>query len=112
MAEVLIARKSTIGLEATPGSGFNRSSSTIAFRPKGVAALPSPKMLAAKFITIELMAGWSGGTSGKRRRSRGASFPAIHRSRPPSRAIRITPSMKIMMPVRRITSSTPALALA
>ena len=57
MAEVLMARKSTIGFEATPFTGFSLSSSAMAFRPKGVAALPSPKMFEAKFITIALMAG-------------------------------------------------------
>ena len=57
MAEVLIARKSTMGFEATPGSGFSFASSDMAFRPKGVAALPRPSMLAAMFMIMAPMAG-------------------------------------------------------
>ena len=55
--EVLMARKSAIESEATPGRGFKLRSSTIAFSPKGVAALPSPSMLAAMFRIMALMAG-------------------------------------------------------
>ena len=54
---VLIARKSTIALVAVPSSRFKVASSFIALRPKGVAALPSPRALAAIFITIAPTAG-------------------------------------------------------
>ena len=40
-----------------PGTRFRRFSSTIAFSPKGVAALPSPSMFDARFITIAPIAG-------------------------------------------------------
>src|SRR5690349_8682522 len=68
---VLIARKVHIAFEATPGRGFSDSKSRIARKPSGVAALPSPSMLAAMFISIDPIAGWSGGTSGNNRNING-----------------------------------------
>src|SRR6478736_8924908 len=64
MELVLIARKVHIAFEATPGRGLSVSRSFIARMPSGVAALERPRMLAAMFISIEPMAGCSGGTSG------------------------------------------------
>ena len=55
--EVLIARNSAIAFVATPGRGFNVSSSRIAFRPNGVAALPSPSTFAARLSSIAPIAG-------------------------------------------------------
>ncbi len=55
--DVLMARNSAIALVATPGVGLRRLSSIIALMPKGVAALPSPSMLAAMFMIIALIAG-------------------------------------------------------
>ena len=52
-AEVLMARKSAIELVATPFTGLSFSSSTIAFRPKGVAAFPRPSMLEAMFRIMQ-----------------------------------------------------------
>src|SRR5215510_15818367 len=80
IAETLIARNIAIASVATPGRGFRRSSSTIAFRPKGVAALLSPSVLLARFITIAAIAGWSAGMSGKSRRISGATQRATARS--------------------------------
>ena len=54
---VLIAKKRTIAVVAVPLSGFSASSSFIAFKPKGVAALPRPRALAARFITMAPIAG-------------------------------------------------------
>ncbi len=48
-----------------PGRGLSFSRSCMARSPSGVAALPRPSILAAMFISIEPMAGWVGGTSGK-----------------------------------------------
>ncbi len=56
-AVALMARNSAIALVALPRCGFSRSSSTIAFRPNGVAAFPSPSMFAARFMIIACMAG-------------------------------------------------------
>src|SRR5947207_2534159 len=75
---VLIARKVHIALVATPGRGFNFSRSAMARRPSGVAAFPRPSMLAAIFITMDPIAGWSGGTSGKRRRITGRNTRAMN----------------------------------
>ena len=102
----LIARNSAIALVATPGWGLRRSSSTMALMPNGVAALPSPSMLDERFITIAPIAGWSGGTSGKKRRRIGCSTRTITRSRPASAAMRTKPRNKIIAPTRPIRSST------
>ena len=110
MAEVLIARNRIIGLLATPGRAFKRSSSAIAFRPKGVAALPSPRMLEAMFITMAPMAGWSAGTSGKSRRRIGRSARAMATRSPPSWAMRMRPRKKIIGPAIPITRFTASLA--
>src|SRR5919109_4175011 len=77
MQVLLITRKRIIGSLAMPGRGLSRFSSIIALIPNGVAALPSPSMLAARFITIAPIAGWSGGTSGNTRRRTGASMREI-----------------------------------
>src|SRR5256714_5136448 len=61
---VLIARNVHIAFVATSVRGLSVFRSRIARKPSGVAALPSPSMLAAMFITIEPIAGCSGGTSG------------------------------------------------
>ena len=57
MALVLIARKSTMAFVATPGIVLSRASSDMAFKPKGVAALPRPIMFEDMFITMAPMAG-------------------------------------------------------
>ena len=96
---VLIARKVHIALEATPGRGLSCSKSRIARKPSGVAALPSPSMLAAMFMSIEPIAGCSGGTSGKRRRMIGCKARAIRWTSPARSANRITPSHSAMIPI-------------
>ncbi len=106
----LIARKSAIASVATPLCWFSLSSSTMALRPKGVAALPRPRMFAAKFITIAVIAGWSGGTLGKSRRRIGRRPRMMKRSSPPSEATRTSPRKKTIAPVRPITSSMACLA--
>jgi hypothetical protein len=112
IAEVLMARNRTMAFEAEPGVGLSFSSSAMALSPKGVAALPRPKMLDAMFITMAPIAGWSAGTSGNKRRSRGARPRAMASRRPASKATRISPSMNTMMPTRPITSVTASLALS
>ncbi len=54
---VLIARKVHIAFVAVPGCGLSLSRSRIARNPSGVAALPSPSMFAAMFMSIEPIAG-------------------------------------------------------
>src|SRR5450759_1939073 len=68
MELVLIARNVHMAFVAMPGRGFSVSKSFIARMPSGVAALERPRMFAAMFISIEPIAGCSGGTSGNKRR--------------------------------------------
>src|SRR5665213_461480 len=65
MEAVLTVKKVHIALVAVPGIGLSFCKSAMARRPSGVAALRRPSMLAAIFMTIEPIAGCSGGTSGK-----------------------------------------------
>jgi hypothetical protein len=62
---VFTASSITIGSVAVSSLGFSFWSSSIALIPNGVAALPSPKMLAVMFSAIIPSAGWSAGTSGR-----------------------------------------------
>src|SRR5271154_5525452 len=73
MELVLMARNMHIALVAVPGRGLSFSSSFMARRPIGVAALLRPRMLAAMFISIAPMAGCSGGTSGNNQSITGLS---------------------------------------
>lgn len=93
---VLMARKSTIALVAVPFSALSVSSSFMAFKPKGVAALPSPRALAAMFMTIAPIAGWLGGTSGKSRTSTGRIRRAMKARPPASSTIFIRPRKRAM----------------
>ena len=96
---VLIARNVHIAFVATPGREFSDSRSRIARKPSGVAALPKPSMLADMFITMQPIAGCSGGTSGKRRRMMGRKPCAIFCTSPARSAKRITPSHNAMIPI-------------
>jgi hypothetical protein len=104
--DALMARNSTIAFEAQGAPPLSRESSLMAFRPKGVAALPMPRMFDAKFMIIADIAGCSAGTSGKRRRISGASQRATASRRPASKAIRISPRKKTITPTSPITSWT------
>ena len=57
MPAVLIARKVHIAFVAVPLFVLSLSSSSIAFKPKGVAALLNPSMFAEIFMIIEPTAG-------------------------------------------------------
>jgi hypothetical protein len=96
---VLIARNVHIALVAVPGRGLSDSRSFIARRPSGVAAFPSPSMFAAIFISIEPIAGCSGGTSGNKRRISGWSARASKDTSPARSASRMIPSHSAMMPI-------------
>ena len=97
---VLIARNVHIAFDATPGRGLSVSRSRIARNPSGVAAFPSPSMFAAMFMSIEPIAGCSGGTSGKRRRMIGRKPAAMRCTRPARSARRITPSQSAITPIK------------
>ena len=55
--DVFNARNVHMAWLAVFGCGLSSCSSLIAFRPKGVAALPRPSKFALKFIRIEPIAG-------------------------------------------------------
>jgi len=88
-----------MAFDATAGRGLSRSRSRMARKPSGVAAFPSPSMLAAMFMSIDPIAGCSGGTSGNRRRMTGRRPRAIFCTRPARSASRITPSQSAMIPM-------------
>jgi hypothetical protein len=110
--EVLMARKSAIELVAVPGRVLSLSSSCIARMPKGVAALPSPSALADMFRIMAPIAGWSGGTSGKRRVISGRIRRAMTTSMPPASATFINPRKSVITPTRPMANSTAPLAAA
>jgi len=55
--DVFIAMKSAMAFVASPFTGLSLSSSCMARMPKGVAALPSPSALAARFKIMAPIAG-------------------------------------------------------
>ena len=65
--EVCRTRNMICASVASSGFGLSVCRLSIAFRPKGVAALSSPSRLAEKFITMWPLAGWFFGTPGKMR---------------------------------------------
>lgn len=104
--EVLIARNRTIALVAVPGCLLSFSSSCIALMPKGVAALVSPSTLAVMLRIIAPIAGWSGGTSGKRRTITGRTSRAIRSSPPPASTTFTRPRNRVIAPARPMAKST------
>ena len=108
--EVLMAKKRHMALVAVPGSGASFSSSRMALIPMGVAALPRPRVLAAMFMIMALMAGCSAGTSGKRRTITGLRARAMARIIPPASTTRISPSHRAMGPMRPMARVTALLA--
>src|SRR5690606_20943928 len=69
--EALSTRNMICALDAVSLFGLSSCRSFIAFNPRGVAALSRPRMLALKFMTMEPVAGWLRGISGKRREKNG-----------------------------------------
>ena len=108
--EVLMARNRTIALVATPGRRLSFSSSCMARTPKGVAAFPRPSTLAAMFMIIAPIAGWSGGTSGNRRTITGRMNRARASSPPADSTIFMRPRKSVMAPTSPMASSTADLA--
>ena len=107
---VLMARNSTIALEAVPLTGFSLFSSSMALMPKGVAALPSPSRLADMFMIIAPIAGCSAGTSGNRRVIMGFISRAIIRNSPAFSTMRIRPRKSAITPISPHSSANAAKA--
>ncbi|MPN45541.1 hypothetical protein SDC9_193108 [bioreactor metagenome] len=70
----------------------------MAFKPKGVAALPMPSRLADIFIKMAKKAGLSRGTSGKISRTTGPSSLPTQATRPDFSATFIRPVQRQIMP--------------
>ena len=89
---VLSTRNIIIGLDAVSFFLFKSCNCSIAFRPKGVAALSRPSILAAIFMKIEPVTGCPLGMSGNRRTNTGLSILARIFTTPPFSPIFIIPS--------------------
>ena len=79
---------------------FNSCSCSIAFRPRGVAALSRPSMLAAMFMKMEPVTGCPFGMSGKSFVNTGLSTRASTFTTPPFSPIFMMPSHSDSTPVR------------
>lgn len=97
---VFSTRNMIMGLLAVSFLVFNSCSCSIAFRPKGVAALSSPSMLAAIFIKIEPVTGCPLGMSGNSLVNTGLSNLANTFTTPPFSPIFMIPSQSESTPVK------------
>src|SRR6185312_16157616 len=107
---VLIATNIHIASDAVPGVLLSLLSSSIAFNPKGVAALANPKTLAEIFKVMAPNTGWSRGICGNKKRSIGLMNFAKPRINPASSAMRISPNHKAIIPIspKAKTTALPA----
>src|SRR5689334_2121684 len=103
--DAFITMNNTISSVARSGSGLRLCSSFIAFNPSGVAALSRPSMFAERFITMAPLAGCPAGMPGKRRRKSGPTAQAMNSVTPPFSAIFMSPSHRLITPVRPIEIS-------
>mgnify|MGYP006137027463 CR=1 FL=1 len=106
--EVCSTRNMIWALLASSLFGFRLCRLSIAFRPKGVAALSRPSRLAEKFITMWPVAGWSFGTSGKMREKNGEITFANQAMAPAFSPMFMMPSHSVITPASgRAMSITP-----
>ena len=98
--EVFSTRNMIIGFEAVSFFVFNSCICSMAFRPKGVAALSRPSMLAATFIKMLPVTGCPLGISGNSLVKTGLSKRASTLTTPPRSPIFIMPSQRANTPVR------------
>ena len=96
---VLSTRNIIIGFDAVSFFVFSVCSSSMALRPRGVAALSSPSMLAAMFIKMLPVTGWPLGMSGNSRVKTGDSRRASALTTPPFSPTRMMPSHSERTPV-------------
>ena len=96
---VFSTRNMIIGFDAVSFFVFSSCICSIAFRPRGVAALSSPNILAAMFIKMEPVTGCPLGISGNRRVKTGDSTRANTLTTPPFSPTFITPSQSDSTPV-------------
>ena len=88
-----------IGLLAVSFFGFSSCNPSIAFRPKGVAALSKPSILAARFIKILPVTGCPLGISGNNLVKSGLSKREKTPITPPCSPIRMMPIQRDSTPV-------------
>ena len=106
MHDAFITKNNAISLDAILLFLFNLSISSIAFIPKGVAALDNPIILAVKFITIAPSAFSSFAASLNKNLSKGFKSFAILAVSPLFSATFITPHQKHIIPVSSIRKVT------
>ena len=85
---------------------FKVCNSCIALIPNGVAALPIPRILAAKYSAMAEFAGWSFGTPGNRSRITGEMALPSFSQRPALSMTFISPQKNAIMPIRPIAILT------
>ncbi len=110
--DALSTRNRICALVAVSGRGLSSCSERMALRPMGVAALSSPRALAAKFSVIRPRAGWPRGTSGMSFSKSGASQRARASTMPAFSAMRRNPSHSVSVPNNSTITSTESLAMA
>ena len=103
MAEALSAMNIHMSSDALGLSRFASFSSFIASSPNGVAALPSPRKLAAR---LSVMGATAAGDDGKRRLSTGLNPRDKAPTRPHSPATSMSPMKNIYDPMSDIDSMT------
>ena len=96
---VFSTRNMIIGLEAVSFFVFRSCNCSIAFNPKGVAALSSPSMLAAMFMKMEPVTGCPLGMSGNSLTKIGLSSRASTFTTPPFSPIFMIPNQSDNTPV-------------
>ena len=97
--EVLITKNIIIGLVAVSFFGFSSCKPSIAFSPRGVAALSSPNILAAMFMKMLPVTGCPLGISGKSLENKGLSTREKRAMTPPCSPMRIMPIQSANTPV-------------
>jgi hypothetical protein len=110
--EALSTKNMICAFDAVSLSGFISCSSFIALRPRGVAALSSPRILALKFMMIEPVAGWFLGISGKSLEKKGPTTLESNGTIPPFSPIFIRPNQSDITPASPIEISNPVFAIS
>ena len=96
---VFSTRNMIMALDALSFSVFSSCSCSMAFRPRGVAALSRPSMLAAMFMKMLPVTGCPLGMSGNSLVNTGLSSRASTLTTPPFSPTFITPSHRASTPV-------------
>ena len=98
--EVFSTRNMIIGLLAVSFLGFSSCNPSMAFKPRGVAALSSPSILAARFMKILPVTGCPLGISGNSLLNIGLSSREMRVTKPPRSPIFMIPNHKESTPVK------------